>query len=507
MQHPRSLTWNAAANYIGLGYTTIIGIIVFPLYLQYLGPESFGLVGFFILLQSWAQLLDMGMSPLLSRQAAKARALSIEFIELKKLLRSLELIFFAISLVVVISIFTASEWIATSWLNVVSLSFSDVKTCAILMGVIIVLRFFSSLYRSGIQGMENQVWLNVSGVVLATVRFVGVLLVLQFITQDIVSFFVYQLMVSIIELTVLSMMFYHSMPPTEKLGINFFWGTLKPMLPFASGLAYSTAIWVLLTQLDKMVLSNVLPLSEYGYFVLAAVIATGISQISGPISQAILPRMTYLLSQGNNEGMLLLYRKSTQLMVVVVLPLAGVIALFSTELLFAWTGNRVASDWAGPILFWLALGNGILAMNAFQYYLQFAYGKLKIHVIYNTVLAIVQIPLIIYVAFEHGALAVAQVWFALRLIAFILWTPVVHHKFAPGLHFRWLLKDIAPTFLLTVLLLIFIQSLNIEFDLMDRLEIFSFLTVIGLMVLIVNTVFSTESRKLVMSMVQAIKLK
>jgi len=507
MQHPRSLTWNAAANYIGLGYTTIIGIIVFPLYLQYLGPESFGLVGFFILLQSWAQLLDMGMSPLLSRQAAKARGLGIEFIELKKLLRSLELIFFVISLVVVISISAASEWIAASWLNAVSLSFSDVKACVILMGIIIVLRFFSSLYRSGIQGMENQVWLNVSGVVLATVRFVGVLLVLQFITQDIVSFFVYQLIVSVIELTVLSIMFYHSMPLTEKLGINFFWGTLKPTLPFAGGLAYSVVIWVLLTQLDKMVLSSVLSLSEYGYFALVAVIATGISQVSGPISQAILPRMTYLLSQGNNKDMLILYRRSTQIMVVIVLPLTGMIALFSTELLFAWTGDRAASDWAGPILFWFALGNGILAMNAFQYYLQFAYGKLKIHVIYNTVLAIVQIPLIIYVALEYGALAVAQVWFILRLIAFILWTPIVHHMFVPGLHFPWLLKDIAPAFLLTTLLLMFIQSLNIGFDSMSRLEIFSLLTVIAIMVLIVNIVFSTESRKLVMSMIQAIKLK
>jgi hypothetical protein len=27
----------------------------------------------------------------------------------------------------------------------------------------------------------------------------------------------------------------------------------------------------------------------------------------------------------------------------------------------------------------------------------------------------------------------------------LLWAPVVHRRFAPGLHWRWLLQDIAPT--------------------------------------------------------------
>jgi len=58
---------NTIANFIGLGYTTVIGIVIFPLYLQYLGAEAFGLVGFFTVLQAWMQLLDMGMSPLCYR--------------------------------------------------------------------------------------------------------------------------------------------------------------------------------------------------------------------------------------------------------------------------------------------------------------------------------------------------------------------------------------------------------------------------------------------------------
>jgi len=495
-QNPKSLKKNTIANFLGVGYTTMIGIVILPLYLQYLGEEAFGLVGFFTVLQAWMQLLDMGMSPMLSRQAARARGHNIDFLELKKLLRSLEIIFFTLALIVVLSIVVSSDWIANHWLKVELLSLTEVAFCIALMGVMIGLRLFSSLYRSGIMGMENQVLLNIANIVLITLKFAGALLLLHFVTQEFVDFFIYQLIISIIELAVLSAIFYRLIPTTDKVGIRFFWDTLKPILPFAGGIAYIAIIWVFLTQVDKVILSKVLPLSEYGYFALVTVVAAGILKISGPITQAILPRMTYLLSQGKEKDMLTLYRKSTQLMAVIMLPLTGMVAVFSTELLFAWTGDKRAAEWAGPILFWFALGNGILAISAFQYYLQFAHGKLRMHVIYNSISASIQIPVMIYVAFEYGAMGVAITWFILRLISFIIWTPIVHYKFAPGIHWPWLFKDVAPIFVSTAAALLLIEGFDIGFGGMTRMEIFMVLISIGMMVLMVNMLVSSASRGL-----------
>ncbi|MCU7828644.1 MAG: oligosaccharide flippase family protein [Candidatus Thiodiazotropha sp. (ex Myrtea sp. 'scaly one' KF741663)] len=499
MKSSRSLKWNTIANFFGIGYTTVTGIVIFPLYLQYLGPEAFGLVGFFTILQAWMQLLDMGMSPLLSRQAAYSRGHKVDFFEIKKLLRSLEFIVFTLALVIFLSISAISDWITNHWLNITSLPRHDVSICIMLMGAIIGLRFFSTLYRSGIQGLENQVRLNVANVILVSLKFIGALLLLQFITNDFVYFFIYQLIIGVIELICMAAMFYSLMPSSERVGLNFFWNTLKPLIPFAAGIAYTAGIWVLLTQLDKIILSSILPLSEYGYFTLVAIISAGILSVTGPISQAILPRMTHLLSQGREQDMLALYRNSTQIMAVIMLPLTGIIALFSTELLFAWSGDRRAAEWAGPILFWFALGNGIFAISAFQYYLQFAYGKLKMHVIYNSITASIQIPLIIYVAFKHGALGVAVTWFALRLLTFIIWTPIVHNKFAPGIHRPWFLKDIAPILICTTVLLLLVDGLNIDFAGLDRFGVFLTLGCTGLMMLMVNMLVSNASRRLLLS--------
>ena len=331
MNSTESLKWNASANFVGLAYTTIIGIVVLPLYLQYLGAEAFGLVGFFIVLQAWMQVFSMGMAPLLSRQTAEARGQSAGFLELRRLLRSLELISLLIAGIVFLSVAAGSSWLSSNWLNVALLDSSKVSTCIVLMGATISLRLLATLYRSGIQGMEKQVSLSVANIVLVTLKFVGALVLLKYLTQDILHFFVYQLVVGILELLVLATMFYRLIPTSQvAVGLRLYWNSLSPVLPFAAGMAYTAVLWVVLTQVDKLVLSNVLPLAEYGFFSLVAVIATGISQIGTPISQAILPRMTYLLSEGDEPGMRLLYRQSTQLMAVIILPLTAIVAFFST---------------------------------------------------------------------------------------------------------------------------------------------------------------------------------
>ena len=491
-----SLKWNASANFVGLGYTTLIGVVVLPLYLQYLGAEAFGLVGFFLVLQAWMQIFDLGMSPLLSRQTAQARGKDSGYLELRRLLRSLELIVVVVALLVFSAMAGGSSWISDNWLKVTSLETDIVANCIVLMGVIVSFRFFVSLYRSGVQGLENQVRLNVINIFLVTLKFAGALLLLKFLTQEITHFFIYQLAVGMLELTILMTMFYRCIPTTDKVGIAIYWSSLKPVLPFAAGMAYTAAIWVIMTQLDKLVLSNILPLSEYGYFSLVAVVAAGISQIGSPISQAILPRMTYLLSQGNEQGMVLLYRQSTQLMAAIILPLTAIIAFFSEELLFAWTGDKDAAEWAGPVLFWFALGNGVLAIAAFQFYLQFAHGKLKMHVIFNSIAAAVQIPLIVYAAYKYGVMAVAVTWFVLRLVSFFIWTPIVHKKFARGIHWSWLFGDIGPSFMMTLFLLIMVMGLSIPFELMNRLTIIAVLIGIGLLMLLCNTLVSRAPRNL-----------
>ena len=484
-----SVAKNSMANYAGQIYSILIGIVVTPLYMQYLGAEAYGLVGFFALMQAWMGLLDMGLSPTLGRQVAYARGQKNGFVFFRKLLKSFELIFFVISVTIAIGVYIASDFIVIEWLNTESLEFFDVYYCIVLMGLMIGLRWFASLYRSGIKGMERQVVLNAFNVSIITFKFAGALLLLAFVSNDVRHFFEFQLVVAVVELFVLGMMFYRFLPETTaklKL-VNFDFCAVKSVAPFALSISYTSAIWILLTQTDKFVLSGILTLTEFGYFSLVALAAGAINKLSGPILQALMPRMTVLLSEGDVQGMLKIYRQSSQIVALICFSVALMIGLYAEILIFAWTGNYEAARWGSDVLMWFALGNGILAIGAFQYYLQSAFGNLRLHVIGSTISALIQVPLIYYAAVNYGALGVAWLWFAFRLFWFLWWTPIIHNRFIPGFHLSWLFKDLLPVVLsVTTTALLLNNFIPLEFS-TERYLLIVQMILIGCLVLLLSS--------------------
>ena len=490
-----SLTRNTIANYLGQAYTTVIGIVILPFYLRYLGAEAYGLVGFFAVMQAWLLLLDMGLSPTLARQVSHVRGKGTgDFSELLRLLRSIEIIFLLLGVSITLATWIASPWIAEKWLNVKTLPLSEVGYCITLMGAMVGLRWLTSLYRSGIQGMELQVWLNASNAALASIRYLGVWGLLVWVTQEPRHFFEFQLLVSFIELAVIGYHFCRLLPSAVGWQFRISWVALKSVSSFTGGVAYTSALWILLTQLDKLILSHLLVLKEYGYFALVAVAANGILSLTGPISSAILPRMTLLLSQGKEAEMLALYRKATQLMAAIMFPLVGTVALFSNELIYAWTGDKAASDWAGPVLRWFALGNGILAIGAFQYYLQYAHGQLRLHVIVSTINTFLQIPIIVYVTYEYGALGAGIGWFVVRAVCFFFWSAIVHNHFAPGMHAKWLVEDILSVFVMTCISLTALCNTATLLSKTGRIEIVVILSFVGVISLFGNVLVAKTPR-------------
>ena len=492
-----SLKKNTIANYIGQFYNMFIGIAILPAYMIYLGAEAFGLIGFFTMLSAWMMLLDVGLSATISRQSATLKHSFEQMIEFKHILRSVEAVFFVISLVIVFGVFISDDWIANNWLKIEALDKNEVAYCISLMGIMIALKWMVGLYKGAINGFEQQVWLNIYGVTINSFKFIGGFILVKYISQDPSSYFEYQLIIGIIELLVIHQKVYKVIPKTDsfiKPSIKY----LKIIMPFALAIAYTSGLWIVLTNIDKLLLSNLLPLKEYGYFSLIAVVVSGMSALSGPIGTAVQPRLTSLLSQGKSEEMIALYKKATQFVSVIGFAVAGTVALFSTELLYAWTGDMEAALWAGNILFWYALGNGLLMVLAFQYYLQFAYGNLKYHIWGNTIFGFVQIIVMIIAVYTYGALGAGIAWFGLQAIFLSFWPGYIHSKFAKGIHTNWMLQDVLPMMLSSIVVLSLIKNLNINFLSYERIELFFILLFIGGVVLIINSLVASEVRNMIL---------
>lgn len=438
-----ALKHNIAANYLSQGYIAVIGVALVPVYIQYMGAEAYGLVGFYALLQRWFNVLDMGLTPTMAHETARFRGGGLNALDYRRLVRTLEGIFLAVALVGGGMMFVAAHWIGGHWLNVQRLPLHEVVLCLQMIAIIVALRWMGGLYRGAITGAERLVWLSGFTSFVATLRFVAVVPVLVFVSAAPVAFFGFQLGTAVLEVVGLIWMSRRLLPrlPVHQ-NLKWDWAPIKPVLGFAMTIAVTSIAWVLVTQSDQVVLSKLLSLSDYGYFTVVILVASGLMMISGPVSTAILPRMTNLEARGDHLKSIDIYRTSTQLIVVTALPAALLLACFAHQVLWAWTGDAALADKVAPVLRLYAIGYGILSVSAFPYYLQYAKGNLRLHLVGNVAFAVLLVPSLVWSAIHYGMIGTGWAWLVSNAIYFLVWTPVVHHRFARGLHWSWLLRDI-----------------------------------------------------------------
>ena len=441
---PFSLKRNLIANYVAQFYVMGVGVVMAPVYLSYMGQEAYGLIGFFTVMGAWFQLLDIGLTPTLVRETARFRGGAIGVNALRSMLRALELFFGVVSVAGGAAIVFLARPIATHWLKVEYLPIGEVAWAVALMGMAIPLRWISGLYRGVVNGFERQVWLGGYNITIATLRFVGVIGVFKTLGAAPENFFAYQLVVAAVELTGLAAMTYRLVHRGSVARERFSWKPFLANLSFSLTIAFTATVWLALMQTDRMVLSKTLTLSAYGVFSIAIVAAATVSALGAALGQAVLPRLTKFVAEGDIAGMTTLYRNATQVTCVIAAPVVATLAFFAEPVLRAWTGKPFIAHQAAPILCLYVIGNGWVSLCAFPYYLQYAKGNLRLHLIGNLIQILLVVPVIFLVAKKFGPVGTGAVWALSNGLYFLIYVPIVHGRFFPGNHWKWVLRDILP---------------------------------------------------------------
>lgn len=438
-----SLRNNIIANYASQAYITVISLLMVPLYIRYMGVEAYGLVGFYWMLESWFVLLDMGLTTTMQRETARYCAGVADGDAYRRLLRVLERLFLAAALAGGSAIYLLSHPISIHWLHNSHLPHAEVERAVRLIACILAFRWMGSLYRGTISGSERQVWLGGFNSAVATFRAGGLMLALIHIGATPTVFFAFQCVIAAAELIGMLLYAYRFLPAmTGNRSIPKDGALLKPLIGFSLAVGLSSMATTVVSELDKLMLSNILSLKGYGYFSIAILVADGVNRLSLPVMSAMLPRMSRLEAAHDHAGLIRIYRQSTQLVTVFAGSAAITIAFCAEPLLFAWTGDRALAVQTAPILQLYALGNGIMVLGIFQYYLQYAKGELRLHLIWTAFSVVVLIPSIIWAATRYGAVGSGFVWLGINLVAFMFWQPFVHARYAPSLNLKWYAQDV-----------------------------------------------------------------
>ena len=432
---------NLFANYLGQGWTALMGLAFIPLYINYLGIEAYGLIGLFAMLTAWLSLLDMGMTPTLSREMALFTGGHHTAESIRDLLRTIEILTLGIALAIFGGTVLMSKWIANSWLQVETMSVEVVAQSFAIMGLVTALRFIETIYRSCIIGLQRQVLFNVVSSGIATIRGLGAVGVLVWISPTIQAFFVWQGVVSIVTLVILGAITYTNLPPVKRIS-RFSVATLRGVWRFAGGMLGITFLALLLTQVDKILLSKLLTLREYGYYILASSAAGALFVVISPIIQAFYPRLCELHATSDTSALIETYHSAAQLVSVLAGSAAIVTIFFSETLLSLWTQNHDLAARSSYLLSLLMLGNLLNGLMWVPYQTQLAHGWTSLTVQINVIAVILIVPAILWATPRYGAEGAAWVWVVLNVGYLLVGVHFMYRAILTREKFRWYTLDV-----------------------------------------------------------------
>ena len=411
-----------------------------PLYIKYLGIEAYGLIGIFVMLQAWLTLLDMGMKPALAREMARFTGGGHDAQSVWNLLRSIEIIALCIAVFIGLGIWAVSTWLATNWVQPEKISIDVVARAFALMGLVIAVRFIENIYTSSIAGLQRQVVQNVVTSIMATLRGVGAVVVLAWWSPTIEAFFLWQGLVSLATVSAFILVVYRILPAPPHTA-RFSKSALLNIWRFAAGMLGITFLALMLTQIDKILLSRVLTLDVFGYYALAAAVAGGLYVMITPIGGAFYPRFTELYTRRDNLALTKTYHMGAQLVTVLMGSATVMLMTFADRILLLWTADSVLTEQVAPIMIVLALGTLLHGLMWMPYQMQIAHGWTSLTIRINAIAVTLYIPAILWVVPEFGAIGAAWVWVILNASYILIGVHFMYRRILKAEKWRWYCID------------------------------------------------------------------
>lgn len=432
-----------AANFAGQAYTGLLSLAVVPFYLWYLGLEAYGLIGFFTSLQAILAVLDFGLSATANRemaqQSARGRSGSAGDV-----VRTLEVTYFGVGTTIAAALLGLSGVLAGQWFKPEALTTSEIQLAVAIFGVTVGLRWPVSMYTGVLRGLERHVLINQMSAALATLRSVGGVAVLVFVAPTVTVFLLWQLLVAAVELMFTRTSAWRALPRVAGASRRFNAGALRATWRFSAGVAMIGISAAVLKQMDRMLISKLLPLEMLGYYTTAAVIAGNVALLFAPISSAVFPRLSKLWATRDSAGLASVYHKSVRVTALIVAPVCALLMFFSYDVLFLWTRSEdVAAQAAAPLAI-LAYASLLNSLMHVPYALQLAAGLTRIAVWNNGLSVAVLLPLLYLLVNRYGITGGALGWAIFNTSYFLIMPAVMHRHVLVGHLKTWVLRDTLP---------------------------------------------------------------
>lgn len=466
-----------------------MAVAFLPLYVQYLGVEAYGLIGLFAVLQALVAILDMGIGNTLNKEMASFAHGKHSARAIRNLLRRLEKICYLLAVIVFMAGWFFSDYLAREWLKAEHLAANEVAHALVLMTLVAALRLCEGLYRGALYGLEDQVWYNLMYSIISTLRCVGALGILIFLSATIKAFFLWQAAVSIVTLLALAWRVHRSLPAPPDQAKASKEPAIK-VLKYAGGVMGITFLTMIFLQLDKVLLSRLVSLKELGYYSLAATAANAIFMLVIPVAQGIFPQLVRFSSGGDPSKMAAIYHKATKLVVVLTASASMLLYFFSAEVVYVWSGNPDLVKNSAPLLSILALGSFLNGLSHLPYQLLIAHGWTTLLLKTNAIILLLYIPTMLIVVPPYGVQGAAWVWVATNVGYLLALSFLMHARLLTDQKWNWYFFDVLLPTCGAVIVMILAKKIQPNLQ-VDRVHWLLFLMLTGVLAVLISAMFAT----------------
>jgi O-antigen/teichoic acid export membrane protein len=491
---------NVLANFISTFWQAIISIALVPLYLKYLGVESYGLISIFMSFQAFLSVFDFGLSHTLNRELARLSVIPDSIKEMRDLTRTLELLNWGTAIILGLFLMALSPILAIYWIPKGVFTVQSIIKVFVIMSMSFAFQWTILFYSRGLASLQKQVLLNFINILFVTLRSVGALLVLIYISQTLEAFLIWQSCITCLQLFVLALALWRSIPDLP-YSPQFQKVLLKQVRHFASGMTGIGVVSLILTQIDKVILSRLVSLESIGYYMLAGTISTMLlGGITNAVDTAVYPKFSQLVAINDEIRLRELYHQSCQFMSVLLIPSAAILAFFSWEILLIWTRNEAITTNTYLLLTIVATGTGIHGLMWMPFRVQLAYGWTKLSFYQNVVAILFFVPFIIYGVIHYGAIGGAVSLLILYTGYALIPLQIMHKRILQGELKKWYINDFALPLLATCCVV------GISFSLLPKhsSQLFTVVWVGSTWVsaVIISTIVSVDLRKVALELIK-----
>lgn len=332
----------AILSYISIFMTFAVGLIYTPILIRMLGQSDYGLYSIVISLASYLTLLDMGLGNAIIRYVARNKQVGNEKLE-SDLIGQFLKFFLVIS--VMTMIIGSILYLQAPKIFQKSLSYSQTETAQVMILILTInyaLSFPLNVYSAVVQAYERFIFLKVINIirilVVPILSFVVLLAGAKLIALTIVT--------TVVNLLILSLTAFYS---KWKLGVKT---TFSPISKELKKDIYVYSLFIFISaiadkfywQTDQILLGILENAKIVAVYAVAIQLILIFASLSTAISNLFLPRLSKIVSEGDNIPLLnrIFNDVSKYQFVIISLTFSGFI-IFGREFIQMWAGNDFTS--------------------------------------------------------------------------------------------------------------------------------------------------------------------